>query len=57
MDAKTISYLTQETQQLEAAVIDLELRRTRKTAQTIGEIVEKIKEILRHFQRSKGTDL
>lgn len=43
------TYLTQESQQFETAIVDLELRRARKAAHAIREVVKQIEKILGHF--------
>lgn len=43
-----ISYLTQESQKLEAAIVDLQLRSTGETAHAICEVIQQVKEVLRH---------
>jgi hypothetical protein len=42
------TYLAQQPQELEAAVVDFQLRRTGKAAEAVGEVVEQIEEVLRH---------
>lgn len=49
LSSNQATYFTQESEQFETAVIDLELRRARKATHAIREVVEEIEEILRHF--------
>lgn len=42
------AYLAQQTQQLEAPVVDLELGSAGKAAHAIGEVVEEVEEVLGH---------
>lgn len=49
------SYLTQEPQKLEAAVVDLELRRVGEAAHAIREGVEEVEEVLRHLASVTGS--
>lgn len=48
----SVSYLAQESQKLETAVIDLQLRCAGEAAHAICEVVEEIEEVLRHGVRS-----
>lgn len=45
---------TQESQQLEAAVVDLQLRSAGETAHAIGEVVKQIEEVLGHGESRGG---
>lgn len=46
--AKRASYLAQQTEQLETAIVDLELRRAGEAAHAVCERVEKVEQVLRH---------
>lgn len=41
-------YLAEQAQELEASVVDLELRSAGETAHAVREIVEEVEEVLRH---------
>lgn len=47
-DVQGRAYLAQQTQQLEAPVVDLELGSAGKAAHAIGEVVEEVEEVLGH---------
>ena len=43
-----ISYLAEKSEQLETAIVDLQLWGAGEAAHAIGEVVEEIEEVLRH---------